>query len=200
MFFSAPAKAHVDEMARKLHQHLRWQSDKALPRTSFPNGITNLTKLQGNERSGVLLLLLLILIMDYWAEWRSRGNKPKRTRALRAGEPGYLHHALTPERASNVVKSIYLLIIYEAHMKLTDVPLKDLKAIKDFMPVLMDQVLRTFHRAKGTGNNIIKNHLPLHYVDDITRHGSAPNFNSGVGESLHKAAIKKRKEDKHECG
>jgi hypothetical protein len=55
----APAKARVDELTRELHSHMKWQSDRTIPRTSFPGGITTLTKMQGIKRTGVLLLLLL---------------------------------------------------------------------------------------------------------------------------------------------
>ena len=52
-------------MTKTLHHSLKWQSDDKLPRTTFPNGITKLAKLQGHERTGVLLILLLILVIDY---------------------------------------------------------------------------------------------------------------------------------------
>ncbi|MGL5719780.1 MAG: hypothetical protein ACRCYP_03170, partial [Alphaproteobacteria bacterium] len=54
----------LDNMAKTLHLQLRWQSDKNMPRLSFPQGISHLTKMTGNERTGVLLIMLLILCME----------------------------------------------------------------------------------------------------------------------------------------
>jgi hypothetical protein len=61
--------------ARELHSHLKWQRDQTIPRTSFPGGITTLTKMQGNKRTRVLLLLLLIFILEYWSNWRNPGSE-----------------------------------------------------------------------------------------------------------------------------
>ena len=184
--FNNDAKERVDVLAKKLHRYLKWQSDKGLPRTSFPRGITTLTKMQGNERSGVIVILLLILIMDYWAASR----KPADKRGLKSTEDGYLQEALGFERLANIIKTLYLILTFEAHMKLYNVERAGLSSIQAFIPWFLEQVLRVFDRKEGVGNNTIKNHLPLHYVEDVRRFGSAQNFNSGTGESLHKSAIK----------
>ena len=76
--FSKLAKARVDKLAKELHRHLAWQSDPDLPRTSFLGGITKLAKMSGNERTGVLLLLLIILTMEHWAYFRRPVNKAKK--------------------------------------------------------------------------------------------------------------------------
>ena len=184
--FNSDAKERVDGLARKLHRFLRWQSEKRLPRTSFPRGITSLTKMQGNERSGVILILLLILIMDYWAAARAPATK----KVFKSKEDGYLQEALGFERLANIVKTLYLILTFEAHMKATEVKRSGLHKIQPFIPWFLEQVFRVFDRKEGVGNNTIKNHLPMHYVGDVQRFGSAQNFNSGTGESLHKSAIK----------
>ena len=183
--FNSQAKERVDDLARQLHRFLRWQSEKRLPRTSFPRGITTLTKMQGNERSGVILILLLILIMDYWAAARA----PAKT-VFKPKDDGYLQEALGFERLANIVKTLYLILTFEAHMKANEIKRTGLQKIQPFIPWFLDQVFRVFDRKEGVGNNTIKNHLPLHYVNDVQRFGSAQNFNSGTGESLHKSAIK----------
>ena len=184
--FNKEAMHRVDALAKQLHRFLKWQSDKGLPRTSFPRGITSLTKMQGNERSGVILILLIILIMDYWAA--SRG--PPKKKALKSDDNGYLLEALGFDRHANIVKTLYLILAFEFHMKSTVINQKTLPKIQAFVPCFMDQVLRVFDRKEGVGNNTIKNHLPLHYVEDIRRFGSPQNFNSGTGECLHKTAVK----------
>ena len=187
--FSQRAKIRVDDLARKLHRHLKWQSDKGLPRTTFPNGITHLSKLQGNERSGVLLMLLIIMVMEHWALWRLKGAS-KKLKSLSPDQAGYLEQAMGDKRSSNVIKSLALLLSFEQHMRLERVSMTSLKHVERFIPQFMDQVLRTFPRTEGTGNNLIKNHLPLHYADDVRRHGSARNSDSGIGEKVHKTSAK----------
>ena len=184
--FNNEAKERVDDLARKMHRFLKWQSDKGLPRTSFPRGITTLTKMQGNERSGVILILLLILVTDYWAAARV---PPTRT-LLKPKDNGYLQEALGFDRLANIVKTLYLILTFEAHMKAHSIERSGLHKIQPFIPWFLEQVFRVFDRKEGVGNNTIKNHLPLHYVGDVQRFGSAQNFNSGTGESLHKSAIK----------
>ena len=183
--FNKEAMQRVDTMAKQLHRYLKWQSDKGLPRTSFPRGITSLTKMQGNERSGVVLILLIILIMDYWAAFLSPNKK-----SLKASDNGYLLEALGFDRHANIVKTLYLILAFEFHMKSTVHNRNKLSKIQKFVPWFLDQVLRVFDRKEGVGNNTIKNHLPLHYVEDIRRFGSPQNFNSGTGECLHKTAVK----------
>ncbi len=183
--FSKKAKGRVDDLAKKLHKYLRWQSDKDLPRTSFPSGITNLSKMQGNERSGVLLILLIVLVMDHWAFYSQR-----RKGAVKPNDPGYFEDAFGTTRNANIIKSIYLLLTFEAHMKMRKVSVKSLQYIRPFIPIFLDQILRTFNREEGTKNNTVKNHLPLHYADDIERFGCAQNFNSATGEMILKPVVK----------
>jgi hypothetical protein len=67
---------------------------------------------------------------------------------------------------------------------------KNIDCVGEFVPVFSDQLLRTFNREEGAGNNTVKNHLLLHVVEFIKRFGSLKNVDSGIGESLHKTAIK----------
>ena len=123
--------------------------------------------------------------MDHWALYRNRKKG-----AVKADEAGYFEYALTTERNANIIKSLYLLLAYEAHMKSSQISVTSIKHIKIFMPYFLDQVLRAFNREEGTKNNTVKNHLPLHYAEDIARFGCAQNFNSGTGEMILKPFVK----------
>ena len=194
--FSDAAMANVDRVARELHYHLRWQSEKNLPRTGFHHGITKLAKMSGNERTGVLLVLLLVLVMDHWGHWR----RPPKS-APTSKDSGYLQEALGYGRASNMIKALSLLIQYESFMRWTRIPKNALKAVKLFIPSFLDQVFRAFNRTEGAGNNLVKSHFPNHLCDDVQRLGSPQNFNSGPGETLHKTSVKepgKRTNKSHE--
>ena len=186
--FNAAARRRVDELAKELHRHLRWQSDVDLPRTTFPSGITKLAKLQGHERTGVLLILLIILTMEHWANWR-RGRKEN---TLKPNEDGYLENVLTKSRCDAMIKSLYLLISYEAYMRTERIPKESLDEVDNFIPAFLDQVIRAFDRKYVTsvGNNTIKGHYPNHLCLNISRGGSPQNTNSGVGEHLHLTSAK----------
>ena len=185
--FSAVERKRVDGLVKILHGHLRRQSDRDLPRTDFAkHGTVNgLAKMQGHERTGVLLVLLCVMVMDHWALWRA-GGKAKR------GEHGSIEFGMK-ELASNVVKTLSLLIELESFMRSERIHKSCLKPVDDFIPALMDQFLRTFDRTdkSNAGNNLIKNHYPYHLTENIKRGGSPQNSNSSIGESLHITAVKR---------
>ena len=191
--FTDKAKQQVDATARKLHRFLKWQSDKDLPRTAFPRGITNLAKMQGNERTGVLVLLLIIMIMDHWSFWRLQRPKGGASKepSVPAGTPGHFHSALGVTRATDIVQGLYWLISFEAFMSCASIPCDTLSKVEKFIPLLLAQMHRAFPRTSGDGTNLLKNHLPLHLAEDIRRFGSPKNVDSGIGESVHKTSAKK---------
>ena len=187
--FSATEKTRVDKIAKALHSHLRRQSDRDLPRTDFAkHGTVNgLAKMQGHERTGVLLVLLCVMVMDHWAHWRARG-------AVGQGQHGSIEKGMGPGLASNVVKTLALMIQMESFMRWERIPRACLRAVDRFIPVFMDQFLRTFDRSgepKTAGNNTVKNHYPYHLVENVRRGGSPQNSNSSIGESLHVTAVKR---------
>jgi hypothetical protein len=53
----------LDVWARRIGKALGHQSDRNLPRTCFPNGVTGGTKLAGHEMNGVILVLLILCKM-----------------------------------------------------------------------------------------------------------------------------------------
>jgi hypothetical protein len=187
--FNQKAKERVDLLAKKLHRYLRWQSETNLPRTAFMHGITSLVKMQGAERTGVLIVLFLIMLMEHWGEYeRAKGE------ALGHKEdeciPGYIERSVGEKVAKNIVKSLYLLITFEAFLRSDSISYDCLGKLESFMPVFLDQVIRTFPRHEGSGNNLIKNHLFLHLVYDIRRLGVPGNTNSAIGEMCHKILCK----------
>ena len=182
--FTKTEKERVDDTAKLLHRHLIWQQSDGTPRTSFPHGISNLTKLQGHERTGILLVLLIVFVREHWAFSYSKKKK------IQAGEAGHLEEAFGSERFANMIKSLYLLITHEAYMKWRAIPVATLKRVEGFTPTFLDQVTRAFNRTEKCGNNTLKNHFPLHLARDIRRFGSPANFDSGPGETLHKFTVK----------
>ena len=190
--FSAVERKRVDNLAKALHRQFRRQSDRNLPRTDFAkHGTANgLAKMQGHERTGVLLVLLCVMVMDHWARWRHKRASKK---PVPKGEHGSIEEGMG-DLASNVVKTVSLLIQMESFMRCERIKSSCLKRVDEFVPVFMDQFLRTFDRSrekKTAGNNTVKNHCPHHMVENIRRGGSPQNSNSSIGESLHVTAVKR---------
>ena len=180
----------VDAQCKELHKQLRWQSDKDMPRTSFPTGISCLAKMTGNERTGVLLLLLLVVCIDNTHHWAKCGQKASK-RKFSPHETGYLVWILKKDLADNMMKILSLLLLLEGFLKCTRVPLACMETVKKFVPTTLEGVFNVFPRIGGTGNATIKSHLvAAHMVEDIYRFGSAENYNSGPMESSHIQNIK----------
>jgi hypothetical protein len=53
----------LDVWARKIGSALGHQSNRKMPRTCFPNGVTGGTKLAGHEMNGVIFVLLILCKM-----------------------------------------------------------------------------------------------------------------------------------------
>ena len=191
--FSSSQCDVVDAKCKELHKQLRWQSDTTMPRTNFPTGIASLSKMTGDERSGVLLLLLLVICMDNHHNWINR-NLPGRSidRKFKKGEPGYLVWTMGDELKQNMCKGISHLLMMESFMKSESVPMKALKRIKRYVPCMIDGIIRAFPRSQGTGHSNIKTHMTnCHMCDDCHRFGSLENVNSGPMECNHKVSNKK---------
>jgi hypothetical protein len=192
--FSKSMCTWLDGMAKKLNLQLRWQSDKNMPRLSFPHGITNLTKMTGSERTGVLLIMLLVLCIESveYEFARARQRDPTRTpKSYPKFAEGYLVHALTPERNNNMVEGIFLLLAIEGFLKWTKIPVSYLEKVDNYMKMSMAKIFQAFPRNVGMGHMTGKAHFVLHYLIDLERYGSGSNFNSGPGEKNHKDNIKR---------
>ena len=177
----------MDSQCKKLHKQLRWQSDEELPRTNFPTGISSLAKMTASERSGVLLMILIVVCVDN-VHFAMRKDTQKK---VKKGETGYLVDTMGQLLTRNVVKHISLLLQFEAFLKSERVPLECIPVVKLFVKLLMSMLIKVFPRKKGTGHNTIKNHLVSHHmIDDIYRFGSGENYNSGPMELSHIQNIK----------
>jgi hypothetical protein len=186
LVFNKKAKMRVDLLSRKLHRYLRWQSETNLPRTAFNQGITSLVKMQGAERTGVLIVLFLIMIMEHWGDY----EKDPKAKGDPEDIPGYIERSMGLSVAKNIVKSLYLLITFESFLRSDSIPFNCLGKVESFMPVFLDQIFRAFPRQEGSGHTLVKNHLFLHLVHDIRRLGVPSNTNSAIGETTHKVICK----------
>ena len=180
----------IDSKCSELHKQLRWQSDTDMPRTSFPVGLTSLAKMTGSERTGVLLVLLLILCMDSYEYEIKRSENPD-YQFKKRNHAGWLSSRLTPERKRNVIKNISLVLQFEAFLRSDKIPANCIEDVDAFVKELLWGVSITFPKPDGTGHATIKHHLASHHmVSEIPRVGTLQNSDSSRMESNHKISIK----------
>jgi hypothetical protein len=181
--FTDSVKAVVDRYAKAYGRLLQHQSDRDLPRTFFPQGITQNSKKAASENLGVLVLLLVILCSSYGDE---------------------LDSAFGPQRRGQFIHMIETTMMIDNYMRRDDYTLKELQDFKCYIPAYLNSFKETIDRQQGNGMKYIKFHLPLHFVDDMFRFGPCSGYDSGPCEMHHKvlakqpARLTQRRADKFE--
>ena len=67
---------------------------------------------------------------------------------------------------------------------------RDIKVLKEYIPMFLDHYKRVVNRTKGAEMKFVKFHFPLHLADDILGYGPPQGYNGGPGESHHKMEAK----------
>ena len=169
----------MDVICKIFGRQLQHQSDRNLPRTYFPKGITpsndkkglmTKKKISAHEEPGVIVLLLLMLCSSW-------GDKT-------------LNDLMGGSRLASFIHLFELLLMYEEILKVHEISRRKAKQLAIYTPLFLDHFKRTVNRYAGMGCNFIKFHLPLHISDDILRNGVCQNSSSGPGESRHKSSCK----------
>ena len=138
------------------------QSDRSMPRLSFPNGISSLAKVNGDEMPGVLLMLLLVLMSE-------RGKYEFVTR----------HELFNMNKLKKWVKVLSDILAIDSFMRRVTFFKCNLSLYNDTLCEALDNMKNTIQRNEGNGMNIIKYHLFSHLIDDISRFGSCRNWSGG---------------------
>ena len=162
----------LDVWARRIGKGLLHQSDRNLPRTYFPNGVTGGTKLAGHEMPGVLLVLLLIC-------------KMKETRTLLLTSKYF--------EASHLrgwVKLLEGLLLWRWWLRLPSVPIAEIQSAKYATRALLKLFRSVVKRKHGSKLLIIKFHLCLHFLENQLDFGVTANVDTGPMESNHKRNAK----------
>jgi len=159
----------VDIWSRKYGRVLQHQSDRDLPRCSFSQSITTLSKLCAHEVQGIMIVLLIILCSYGGQEIEKR---------------------MGGDRHASYISLLEKLLMLEQFLKQDEFKRADVLKVKQYMPLLLDLFSRTVNRQEGNKDNFLKYHLPLHFCDNILEFGSPQNIDSGVGEHNHIFQIK----------
>ena len=182
--FSNSNIAHWEPILLRYGYLMNQQSDKDRPRTIFPNGVFSLTKVNAQETSGSLLLLLLFISSKYgeYLFADARYDQPAKKRNL--GMMG-------DSRRKQWVQSLQQLLLYEATQKSGNVTHGDTKNLDMFMPHFLTMLKSTFCRGTGQGMKLLKFHVQVHVPGDIRGNGSLSNSDTASGESNHKVICKR---------
>jgi hypothetical protein len=87
---------------------------------------------------------------------------------------------------SDCVYIFNVLLTMEKWMKKMTFDRMEVESVMKALPAIMEKYERVLARDVGNGMCIIKFHLLLHAVEDISRFGTLRNTNSAIGENTHK--------------
>ena len=163
----------LDVCARKIGKALGHQSDRNLPRTYFPNGVTGGTKLAGHEMNGVILVLLILCKMTD-------------TRKLLYSSKYFEAHHLR-----GWIKLFESVLVWRWWLKLSSVPLAEIQGSEYSTHKLLKLYRSVVKRQHGSKLLIIKFHLCLHFLENQLDFGVTSNVDTGPMESNHKCNAKK---------
>ncbi|NJO65563.1 MAG: hypothetical protein HC836_47985 [Richelia sp. RM2_1_2] len=169
----------IDDMARFYGKELTRQSHRNLPRTYFPNGITQEKKKTGSEMQGVLIVLIITLVAS------EKGPFIDRFGGASIGQNRMNHWLFLMER----------LIMVEEYLKQSVIDKESVMVFRDWFPHLLFRYKEIIDRQKGNGCKILKFHLCTHMANDIVKWGPPSAYNSASGESSHKMLKKRAKKD-----
>lgn len=168
----APCKIlmQLDSMARRVGRFLSHQSDRGLPRTYFPFGVTGGTKMSGHEYQGILLVLLIMCRME-------------ESRVL------FLTKISLPVM-HQWIRLFELLLGWRYWLKKASIPRLEVEASQLSTKKLMMMFKKTVKRKHGNGSKFVKLHLPCHFSENMIDFGVIANVDSGAPESNHKPNAK----------
>ena len=154
---------------RCLTMYSRRQSDREVPRTPFRNGVTDLTRLNGQEYPGLVMLTLVALKV-------------------------LLHEKVPPNLHANIVRVFWWMLVLNEMMNLKESTTSNLtimhNRITQFLQLYKDVFGATAAAQSVTGLRKVKFHAPKHAAFYVKRYGSSDNFFGGNLESALKSTVK----------
>jgi Plavaka transposase len=168
--FSKSYEVHFENLCKKYGKILQHQSDRSLPRTYFNSKYMSVTRKNGHEMAGMLLVYLVIF---------------SSTEGL-----SKIDVELGNDRCAAYIHVFELLLMLESFCKQETHVRKDVLIAKNGISLVMNTIKEVLNRTDGCGMKIIKFHLMKHFPEDILRFGSMKNFDSSIGERNHCTEVK----------
>ena len=167
--FSGEYRVKFEKLCKQYGKHLSRQSDRNKPRTLFNTSYTRVTRKNGHEMGGLLLVYLMIFVSD---------------------EDKVIDKLFHSDRSSAFIHIIELSLMLGEFVKTKKHRHSDVNLFDRGLPLLMNSYATTLHRTEGKGMKFQKFHMPKHFKKNIRKFGSMENFNSMIGEMLHKTETK----------
>ena len=169
-------QSELDELISFLSISFQRQSDRSMPRFSFPHGVTNLSRITAKEVTGVVLLCTVAIRTHTF---------PKRVCTIWNGR-AYVFQRNLHEKCLEFAKLFEAMLSLESWMESDNhsrefVTHRSRPIIRCVMHKFKDSV----QRMDGNGLKLPKFHQLLHVPRYILKYGSPKNFNSGRCESHH---------------
>jgi hypothetical protein len=162
-------KAKFEAIFRFLTMCSRRQSDRSVPRTPFKNGVTDLTRLNGQEYPGLVMLTLVAL-------------------------KGLLHERVHESWHDDIVSVLWMMLSLNEQMSLPSISSTELEVLDDRIKVFLRKYKEVFGHVALVNSKVglkkIKFHAPKHFVFYNKRYGSSETFFGGTLESALKSTVK----------
>lgn len=183
-------KKKLDNMARNFHKNNRQTYRKAYPTTNFTNGVTNLSLISGDEHVG--MMFLFVILSNFDEGWDLLDEIMKRKGKTRVIHVMQLFEAVLCFHAWLCKPKQWHLSQQQEAMEAAQMSVRQLMAL----------FVKRLPNEKGQGWKVPKFHELLHFVFDMARFGSTPNFSAQRPESLLKDTGKRvgRKAQKNNKG
>jgi len=153
------------------------QSDRAMPKTQFSQGIKK-GKLMAKEYTGVLLIIAAILRSTEGKNLLC-GPKAGRKSGKFAQDPGLI---------DDWIMLVETMLMWEEWLKSDEMAKEHVEAAKKKHLYIMYLMRKVGNRTKGMGLKITKFHAIMHMAQDIIHFGVPMNYDTGSDESGHKAS------------
>jgi hypothetical protein len=155
----------IDEWVRRIGRYLLHQSDRELPRTYFPNGVSAGTKLAGHKHIGVLVLVLHIML---------------KMKAPCNAIINSTHNQMTGPKLDRWCKVFGLQLAWRAWLKRDTISMAEVTVSTLGHKRLMGYLKRYAPRTLKMGWQIIKFHMILHMTRYIVDFGVPANVDTST--------------------
>jgi len=164
-------QAKLDGLIKKITKHPRQHGYKAFPHCLWPDGVSTMTQLTGDQRVGKMFAIVLVALTLEGEEFF--------TKNLKGGSRTW----------KRMLYCFQQILCYWAWLKKdTYWMVNDIAACKaatTSIKIMMRQIQNLWPREKGVGWNITKLHEQFHVPEDIHRHGNPHNVHTGPQEHNH---------------
>jgi hypothetical protein len=162
-------KAKFEAIFRFLTMCSRRQSDREVPRTPFKNGVTDLTRLNGQEYPGLVMLTLVAL-------------------------KGILNDKVDETWHDDIASLLWMMLSLNEQMSSKIISSTELDVLDDRIKVFLRKYKEVFGMVALANSKVglkkIKFHAAKHCVFYIKRYGSSENTFGGSLESALKSTVK----------